>query len=277
MSRPASRFAFAPQPLLARDKVRMSASRSRWSSRRRAPRRSTRPNLLRSTYRSPARRRSPLPPRVPRARRCCRRRSRQYLHGLAAPAMRRRWRPRSPPRRIVVALPLDNHRIVTNPMEPRGADRQLRRGARTATRCTSPARTFTAIATLAARCAWRAAGGGAVRRAGCRRRLRREEFCLRRARADAVGGEARRPAGQVDRQRSEVFLADHQARDHAGGGGAGARCRGNVSWRCASASIANLGAYMAGGAGGVQTNQYVHLPGTVYRHPGDRTARAVRC
>ena len=33
------------------------------------------------------------------------------------------------------------------------------------------------------------------------------------------------------------------------------------------ASIANLGAYMAGAGGGVQTYQYVHLQGTVYRIP----------
>ena len=32
-------------------------------------------------------------------------------------------------------------------------------------------------------------------------------------------------------------------------------------------SIANLGAYMAGGSGGVQTNQYPHLQGTIYTVP----------
>ena len=32
-------------------------------------------------------------------------------------------------------------------------------------------------------------------------------------------------------------------------------------------SIANLGAYMAGGSGGVQTNQYPHLQGSVYTIP----------
>jgi carbon-monoxide dehydrogenase large subunit len=32
-------------------------------------------------------------------------------------------------------------------------------------------------------------------------------------------------------------------------------------------SVANLGAYMAGSSGGVQTNQYAHLPGTLYAIP----------
>ena len=46
----------------------------------------------------------------------------------------------------VVSLRLDNHRIVTNPMEPRGAI-GIYDAARTATRCMSPARTSTATAT----------------------------------------------------------------------------------------------------------------------------------
>ena len=49
------------------------------------------------------------------------------------------------------------------------------------------------------------------------------------------------------------------------------------SWRCEVASVANVGAYLAGVGGGVQTYQYVHLQGTVYRMPVDRAACASWC
>ena len=39
------------------------------------------------------------------------------------------------------------------------------------------------------------------------------------------------------------------------------------------ASVANIGAYMAGGAGAVQTNQYVHLQGSIYDDSRHRAAR----
>ena len=67
--------------------------------------------------------------------------------------------------------------------------------------------------------------------------------------------------------RSEVFLTDHAARDMQAEAVAGARCRRAGSSRCKVASVANLGAYMAGAGGGVQTYQYIHLQGTVYRIP----------
>jgi aerobic carbon-monoxide dehydrogenase large subunit len=66
--------------------------------------------------------------------------------------------------------------------------------------------------------------------------------------------------------RSEGFVSDHQARDHqaeaalaldADGGFLGLRV----------SSTANIGAYMAGGAGAVQTNQYVNLQGSIYVIP----------
>ena len=66
--------------------------------------------------------------------------------------------------------------------------------------------------------------------------------------------------------RSEVFLSDPQARDHVAEAALALDADGNfLALRVAS--VANLGAYMAGGAGAVQTNQYVHLPGTVYAIP----------
>ena len=65
--------------------------------------------------------------------------------------------------------------------------------------------------------------------------------------------------------RSEVFLADHQARDHVAEAALALDANGRfLALRVKSA--ANVGAYMVS-AGGVQTFQYVHLPGTVYRIP----------
>jgi aerobic carbon-monoxide dehydrogenase large subunit len=66
--------------------------------------------------------------------------------------------------------------------------------------------------------------------------------------------------------RSEVFVSDHQARDHLAEASLALDAEGKfLALRVAS--VANLGAYMAGGAGGVQTNQYAHLPGSVYDIP----------
>jgi len=66
--------------------------------------------------------------------------------------------------------------------------------------------------------------------------------------------------------RSEVFLTDHQARDHHAQAELALDADGKfLALRVDSA--ANLGAYMAGGAGTVQTYQYVHLQGTVYHIP----------
>ena len=65
--------------------------------------------------------------------------------------------------------------------------------------------------------------------------------------------------------RSEVFLADHQARDQAAEAALALDCEGRfLALRVES--TANVGAYLVS-AGGVQTFQYVHLPGTVYRIP----------
>jgi carbon-monoxide dehydrogenase large subunit len=65
--------------------------------------------------------------------------------------------------------------------------------------------------------------------------------------------------------RSEVFLADHQARDHVAEAALALGADGRfLALRVDS--LANAGAYLVF-AGGVQTFQYVHLPGTVYRIP----------
>ena len=112
----------------------------------------------------------------------------------------------------------------------------------------------------------RASGRGALCRARCRRRLRRQELHLSRARADAVGGEAGRPAGQVDRHPQRGFLCRPSgARTSA----PRRRWRSTPTagfWRCASPAPP-ISAPISGSAGGVQTFQYAHLPGTVYRIP----------
>ena len=66
--------------------------------------------------------------------------------------------------------------------------------------------------------------------------------------------------------RSEVFLADHAARDMQAEASLALDADGKFL-ALKVASVANLGAYMAGAGGGVQTYQYVHLQGTVYRLP----------
>jgi len=66
--------------------------------------------------------------------------------------------------------------------------------------------------------------------------------------------------------RNETLIADHQARDHE----ATARLALDEDGRFLALeidSVANLGAYVAGSAAGVQTNQYAHVPGTVYWIP----------
>src|SRR5271154_1787438 len=65
--------------------------------------------------------------------------------------------------------------------------------------------------------------------------------------------------------RSEVFLSDHQARDHRAEAALALDANGRfLALRVNSA--ANAGAYLVS-AGSVQTFQYVHLPRTVYRIP----------
>ena len=66
--------------------------------------------------------------------------------------------------------------------------------------------------------------------------------------------------------RSEVFVRPPGARPRVRGG-TGARCRREIFWRCGSpASPISARTWRAAPAR-VQTNQYVHLPGTVYAIP----------
>ncbi len=165
----------------------------------------------------------------------------------------------------VVALPLDNHRIVTNPLEPRGAvgtydaaqDRytlfvssQNIHGNRDA------AARWLGVPPTAVRFVAPDVGGGF----GAKNFTYAEHALLLWA-ARRVG----RPVKWIA-TRGESFVADHQARDHVAEA-ALALDAGGRFLALRVASVANLGAYMAGGAGAVQTNQYVHLPGSVYAIP----------
>ncbi len=66
--------------------------------------------------------------------------------------------------------------------------------------------------------------------------------------------------------RSEGFVSDHQARDHQAEATLALDANGRfLALRVDS--VANVGAYLAGGAGAVQTFQYFHLQGTIYALP----------
>jgi carbon-monoxide dehydrogenase large subunit len=165
----------------------------------------------------------------------------------------------------VVSLRLDNHRIVTNPMEPRCAvghyDAALDRytlhvssqnihGNRDAT-----ARAL-GVPPATVRFVAPDVGGGF----GAKNFTYAEHALVLWA-AKRIG----RPVKWIA-TRSEGFVSDHQARDHQADA-ALALDAGGRFLALRVASVANIGAYMAGGSGAVQTNQYIHLQGTIYRIP----------
>ena len=162
----------------------------------------------------------------------------------------------------VVTVSLDNHRIVTNPMEPRGAvgvfdgrytlhlsSQNLHGNRDMAARCLG-------VEPAAVRFIAPDVGGGF----GAKNFAYAEHALILWA-ARRTG----RPVKWVA-TRSETFLSDHQARDHIATATLALDHDGNFLALHVD-SIANLGAYMAGGSGAVQTNQYPHLQGSVYRLP----------
>ena len=165
----------------------------------------------------------------------------------------------------VVSLRLDNHRIVTNPMEPRGAvgihdtaqgrytlyvSSQNIHGNRDAT-----ARAL-GVPPADVRFIAPDVGGGFGAK-----NFNYAEYALILWAAKRVG----RPVKWIA-TRSEGFVSDHQARDHQAEASLALDADGKFLALRVS-SVANIGAYMAGGAGGVQTNQYVHLQGSIYAIP----------
>jgi aerobic carbon-monoxide dehydrogenase large subunit len=164
----------------------------------------------------------------------------------------------------VVELNLDNHRIVTNPMEPRGVigiwDADHRRyTAYVSSQSIHNTRDHTAralgVPPAAVRFIAPDVGGGF----GAKNFVYPEHVLILWA-AKRVG----RPVKWIA-TRSEVFLADHQARDQCAAAALALDANGRFLALRVN-STANVGAYLVSG-GGVQTFQYVHLPGTVYRIP----------
>jgi len=165
----------------------------------------------------------------------------------------------------VVRLALDNHRIVTNPIEPRGViglyDAETGRyTAHVSSQSIHATRdqAARALGVEPARVRFVApdVGGGF----GAKNFIYPEHVLIPWA-AQRVG----RPVKWIA-TRGEVFLADHQGRDQAAEAALALDGEGRfLALRVAS--LANLGAYLAGSAGGVQTFQYAFLPGTVYRIP----------
>ena len=164
----------------------------------------------------------------------------------------------------IVELRLDNHRIVTNPIEPRGViglwdPEQGRYTAHTSSQSIHATRDNTAralgVAPTAVRFVAPDVGGGF----GAKNFIYPEHVLTLWAAKRVT-----RPVKWIA-SRSEVFLADHQARDHVADAALALDAEGRFLALRVS-SLANVGAYMVS-AGGVQTFQYVHLPGTVYRIP----------
>jgi len=165
----------------------------------------------------------------------------------------------------VVTLALDNHRVVTHPIEPRGVigsyDPATRRyTAHVSAQSIHATRDQTAralgVPPADVRFIAPDVGGGF----GAKNFVYPEHVLIPWA-ARRVG----RPVKWIA-TRSEVFLADHQGRgQHAEAALALAADGRFLALKVDS--TADLGAYLAGSAGGVQTFQYAFLPGTVYRIP----------
>lgn len=165
----------------------------------------------------------------------------------------------------IVTLKLDNHRIVTNPMEPRGCVGQFDPESGRYTLHVSSqnihinrnhvARTL-GVEPAAVRFIAPDVGGGF----GAKNFAYAEHALILWA-----AKRASRPVKWIA-SRSEVFLADHAARDMQAEASLALDAEGRFL-ALKVASVANLGAYMAGSSGGVQTYQYIHLQGTVYRIP----------
>ena len=165
----------------------------------------------------------------------------------------------------VARIHLHNHRIVTNPMEPRGVvgvfdpttDRYTAHVSSQAIHANrdNAARAL-GVAPAQLRFIAPDVGGGF----GAKNFAYAEHALIPWA-ARRVG----RPVKWIA-SRTEGFISDHQARDHDAEAELALDQAGSfLALRVTSA--ANIGAYMAGGSGAVQTFQYVHLQGTVYAIP----------
>ena len=165
----------------------------------------------------------------------------------------------------VVTLALDNHRVTTNPIEPRGSVGQFDPASGRYTLHVSSqnihgnrnhAARSLGVEPKDLRFIAPDVGGGF----GAKNFIYVEHVLVAWA-ARKVG----RPVKWVA-TRSEVFLADHPSRDMQATASL-ALDRSGKFLALRADSLANVGAYLAGVGGGVPTYQYVHLQGTVYRLP----------
>ena len=165
----------------------------------------------------------------------------------------------------VVTLALDNHRVTTNPIEPRGSVGQFDPATQRYTLHVSSqnihgnrnhAARALGVEPKDLRFIAPDVGGGF----GAKNFIYVEHVLVAWA-ARRVG----RPVKWVA-TRSEVFLADHPSRDMQAKASL-ALDRSGKFLALRADSLANVGAYLAGVGGGVPTYQYVHLQGTVYRLP----------
>ena len=165
----------------------------------------------------------------------------------------------------VVELHVENHRVVTNPMEPRGGVGEydsdtcrytLHVSGQSIHATRDNAARALGVEPKQVRFVAPDVGGGF----GAKNFIYPEHVLLPWA-AKRVG----RPVKWIA-SRSEVFLADQQGRGHVADAALALDAEGRfLALRIDS--TADLGAYLAGSAGGVQTFQYAFLPGTVYRVP----------
>src|SRR4051794_7542205 len=165
----------------------------------------------------------------------------------------------------IVSLDVTNHRVVTNPMEPRGVVALYdpdtgRYTAHVSAQSIHATRDHAAralgVEPTQLRFIAPDVGGGF----GAKNFIYPEQVLIPWA-ARRVGRPVKWIAG-----RGEVFVADHQGRDHQAEAQLALDAEGHfLALRIRS--VANLGAYLEGSAGGVQTFQYAFLPGTVYRIP----------
>jgi aerobic carbon-monoxide dehydrogenase large subunit len=164
-----------------------------------------------------------------------------------------------------VTIRLHNHRIVTNPMEPRGAVGRfdpadgrytLHVSSQSLHSNRDAAARWLGVPPSAVRFIAPDVGGG----------FGAKNFTY--AEHALVLWAARRTGRPVKwiATRSEGFVSDHQARDHTAEASLALDAKGRFLGLRVS-SVANLGAYMAGGSGAVQSFQYYHLQGTVYAVP----------
>ncbi len=165
----------------------------------------------------------------------------------------------------VVSLRLDNHRVVANPMEPRGGvglfdpatDRYtLHVSSQNLHINRNHVARALGVAPAAVRFVAHDVGGGF----GAKNFAYAEHVLLLWA-ARRTG----RPVKWIA-SRTETLLSDHAARDMQATAALALDADGKfLALRVES--LANLGAYMAGAGGGLQTYQYIHLQGSVYRLP----------